>query len=150
MNTVADYFSLQETRFVLEKSKNSGVRALTAIAAFDLLMTAVIWYLCMVVTYVVWNQIMGKPIELGAVLERDVGLAFFLSTFFTSAAWWLYLLSVVAIRIVMRHWYAFGFLLDTIAESGAPARMTVAILSLLAGALYGISIGVIWIVQSTI
>ena len=148
MNTVADYLSLQETRLVLERSKHSGVGSLIAIAAFDLLLTVVIWYGWMIMVYLVWVQIFDVEFNLKTVLHRDQGLAFFLSTFFTSAAWWLYLLSAMVIRIVMRQSRVFGLLLDAIAESSSPARMMATILSVLLVALYGLSAGVIWVVQT--
>lgn len=157
INTCADYLSLQETRWVLGRIRESHFVELCAWAFFDLVATVFIYLFIFYIAtipvdffyYEVGLRSLSEYIEvilLGMFLKQDQALPFFLSTFFTSALWFLFIASALLIRAMKRSSRVLRISLDTIAESDAPARTTAGIMAVVVMVGYGIAQALSWMV----
>lgn len=158
INTFADYLSLQETRWVLGRIYESHLLKLCAWATFDLGATVGIYFFIVYVTFNAANlayfgggyysasEMRGDILPGGLFLSKQVGLPFFLSTFFTSALWFLFIASALVIRAMKRSSRVLRIALDTIAESNAPARTTAGIMAVVVVVGYGIAQALSWMV----
>lgn len=155
INTGADYFSLQETRWILGRSREAAFAKLCGWAIVDLVATAGIYLLIFGLTvnifvFVIEGEAYGISDYLeeifyeGIFINKDQGLPFFLSTFFTSALWFLYIASALVIRTMKRSSPVLRILLDTIGESHAPARTTAGIMAIVLIAGYGVAQALTW------
>jgi hypothetical protein len=124
-NLVPDYVSLLETRYLLSRAERSG--RIWMLLLVDLLATGFLGFGGYLAGYLVfggsperswsfvWQLVSFRPIlsfdlSGGAVYNLPLGFYFY-STFFTSAWLWLYALSVLASRVLVRMNQGVGFLL---------------------------------------
>lgn len=163
-NVLADYFSLQETRWVLGRSRaGSGIVSLFCWIVFDLLATAVVfmvWFMISVFVFLVLISgfglfegfreairfFFGIPMGVVGIVDRGFGLPFFITTFFTSALWISYVISALGVRALRRNSRVLRAVLGTIAESRAPARATAGFLTGFLALGYGLVAAVAWTV----
>ena len=128
INLVADFLSLQETRWVMERARGSQVWGVVVWAALDLVFTTLIYLVIFafgVVGFVVLDDCdfvgVDWPATFG-ILFTPLALPFFLSTFGTSALWFGFVLLVVVAGAGRRGSRTVSTVLDVIADSNAPAR----------------------------
>ena len=162
INLIGDYFSLQETRWVLGRSQRSpGMRTLILWLIFDTLATALIFaaaYLIFLAGLFILGvflvgiaAVVGDAGDVGVrffsiVFDRDKLLPMFLTTFFTSALWISYVVSALGVRALRRNSKVLRTVLGTIAESRAPARATAGFLAGFLALGYGLVAAVAWTV----
>jgi hypothetical protein len=148
-NLVPDYVSLLETRYLLSRAERSG--RIWMLLLVDLLATGFLGFGGYLAGYLafggsperswsfVWQLVSFRPIlsydlSGGAVYNLPLGFYFY-STFFTSAWLWLYALSVLASRVLVRMNQGVGFLLRATDVEYQPFRamgfVSVSIASLL-------------------
>ena len=157
-NLSTDYLSLQETRWVLERSRTvGGCRSLLGWFFIDLMATAIVFPLGMVVSssmiwvfiwaFLIWTSTyfpMGLYLEL--LFGRIILLPYLLTTFFPSAFWLSYVASVLGVKALRRNSRVLRAVLGTIAESRAPARATAGFLTGFLAFGYGLVAAVAWTV----
>ena len=122
---VADYFSLEETRLVMKFSQGSPFLGLMGWLIFDLAATAVVFvfFLLFFPLPLYLNDFTGLlRLVISNLTDKSSLLPFFLSTYFTSALWLLFLSSACTIRAVERLSPALSIVIRTIGESERPAR----------------------------
>lgn len=153
INTCADYFSLQETRWILGRSREATFAKLCGWAIVDLVATAGIYLFIFFIAANIIDAIFGGPGVgilrfLGDIVDifsrKNAGLPFFLSTFFTSALWFLFIASALVIRAMKRGSRVLRISLDTIGESHAPARTTAGIMAIVLIVGYGVAQALTW------
>ena len=155
LNTGGDYFSLQETRWVLGRCAEAGLIKLLGWVVFDLVATTTIFLLGVTLIAFIIGTIINivnpsapvqlldeLPVHWYWSLKRNGGLPFFLSTFFTSAFWFLFVFNALLVRALRQSSRSLRIVLEAIGESAAPARTTAGILTLIIFAGYGIVAGV--------
>ena len=161
-NVLADYISLQETRWVLGRSRaGSGVGYILCWIVIDLFATAIVFMVLFVISWVMFFMVTSADIEVvdmllfllggvfgmaDGVFDRAFGLPFFLTTFFTSALWISYVISALGVRALRRNSRVLRAVLGTIAESRAPARATAGFLAGFLALGYGLVAAVAWTV----
>ena len=157
-NLLADYFSLQETRWVLERCRRrrGGGRTIIGWIFVDLIATAFVFALgfniSILIVFVLTLGAEGGPIDWPTFgdqvrfLSRDTLLPFFLTTFFTSAIWISYVASVLGLKALRRNSRVMRAVLGTIAESRAPARATAGFLAGFLALGYGLVAAIAWTV----
>ena len=137
-NLFADYFSLQETRWVMRQSAKVGTLGLAMWSIFDLIATTIIFLLFLISTLagvdlVIWNVDIGTVVELMSSITINivsdynafVALApFLVSTFFTSFLWFMFIASALLLRAIGKMSPVLKVVLGAVAESETPARAT--------------------------
>lgn len=153
LNPCADFISLQETRWILGRSRNAGPGKLVLLGVLDLAFTFCIYVVFFSVLGHVFmfvsNHPEGQPsVEklVGALFKRDEGFTFFVSTFFTSVFWFLFLGSMLCIRVMKRNSRLLRLLLETVGESRMPARTTAGVMAIMLVAAYGIARIFNWVI----
>lgn len=148
-NFVADYISLQETRWILSKVSGAGVRKLFLFILLDLLLTTAVFLISwLIISFVslnyVWNLLNTElAVETccegywDALIEPSDGLPFFLSTYLTSFIWIMFVLFYLAVRTGRRGSRVVNFILQSFGESKRPARSVAGVLFLLLSLAYG-------------
>lgn len=140
INLIADYFSLQETRWILSLNRAGYLWLTFVLFVVDLVLTTLIF---MAVAYPVWFILIG----VGSFFEHPSGFVFhlisiavkllFLSTFFTSALWFLYVFVAMFIRALSRLSPFLRLVLGTIGESPMPARASAGFIAVFMVIIYG-------------
>ena len=101
LNFVPDFFSLAETRLILDAANKRGVTGLIVLTVLDLCLTTIIFVaMPAVVAYALsvnWQGFIDLALSPGG------GLPFLLTTFFTSLSWILFMGAVLAIRVLSLH-----------------------------------------------
>jgi len=94
LNIIFDYFSLLETRKLLEFSKNKGAVAVFGLIILDLLFTIFIFIIGFLFLYAINAFLFTSKFSydefkelLPYIFKLDAGLVFFLTTFVTSFIW---------------------------------------------------------------
>ena len=131
-NLMGDYLSLQETRWVMDRSQGSKAPTLVLWLIFDLAATTALfvfaaYVLLVLILLLISDFSLSGLIEFAEELPetmaaKDLGLPFWVSTYFTSALWLLFVGVVLTIRILKKISPALSVLLRTIGESDRPAR----------------------------
>ena len=133
INLVADFFSLQETRWVMERACSGRVRTLSAWVLVDVAFTALIF--AGVANMVLATLSLGAGeeatyIDVGWFFDASSGgLPFLMSTFGTSILWFGFVSSAVAITAIKQSSHTLARVLDTIGNSSAPARTVAGIIA---------------------
>jgi len=143
-NLVPDFFSLQETRWILNLSLKKKGRWLPVWFLIDLLLTAVI-FIAGYGLLILVNQLVPISAIVNSALRgttNDVSDAIFgscvISTFVTSFLWFLYLFTTLFAFLLQKASPFLRTLLKVIAESENPARISAGFLSVVLIAGYGI------------
>jgi len=113
LNLVPDFFSLVETRWVLERARHRGTAGVAGMLLLDLALTLIIFALGVGFMYLVDRALIESLFQdprqwadrtlsryFQWLFEPAGGLIFLLSTFVTSAFWLLYVLSFALIRFL--------------------------------------------------
>ena len=139
VNLIADYLSLQETRWVMERSQGCGFGGIFLWALFDIIVTGVIFIIVLVIVFSIKDaKIIIVYMDIGPFFMKEKMLPLFLSTYFTSVLWFGYITSVLGIRALTRVSPLLKTIFATIAESETPARATVGFLCGAVAVIYGI------------
>lgn len=138
LNLLPDFISLQETRWIMRLSLRKESVYLPLWLAIDLVLTVVIFQVGFFLFFIVllidegtlpstfhWSQLF----VLGPNPGRDVLLVPFLSTFFTSFLWFLFLFTALLIGVCQRLSPFLRMLLKVVAQSEKPARTTAGFLA---------------------
>ncbi len=124
LNLIPDFFSLTETRFILETSKNHHLLGICGLLVLDLLLTSALFlvgFLClpfvaffythiytMATSQPSYNMTLSEvvlrfPQEFfAAIFATDGFLVFYLTTFITSALWILFVFTFILILVLYR------------------------------------------------
>jgi len=147
-NLVPDFFSLQETRWVLNLSLKKKGRWLPIWFLVDFILTTLIFGAGLFLLIFIDTLIGDSPIQsmLGLVGERallgkvngPIFFACFLSTFVTSFLWFIFLFTTLFAFLLQKASPFLRTLLKVVAESDKPARITVGFLAVALIAGYGI------------
>ena len=135
INLVADFLSLQETRWVMERARGSQVWGVATWATLDLVFTTLIYLVILALSLVGsvafddWDFLGVDWPETFGILFTPFALPFFLSTFATSALWFGFVLLVVVAGAGRRGSRTVAKVLDVIADSKAPARAVAWVIS---------------------
>lgn len=137
VNLVADFLSLQETRWVMERARRGRqLWGIAAWAALDLVFTTLTYLaslgVLMVVLIVLDNNSSFMDVEYLSsfdILRSPLGLPFFLSTFGTSAVWLMFVLFVTVSQAGRRSSRIASLALDIVGDSAAPARTVAGIIA---------------------
>lgn len=145
LNPCADYVSLQETRWILGRDTNRSPAMLVLLGVIDLAATLAIFLVGFSIMGIPFSWIFTQDFNYAALYKMREGLIFLASTFFTSALWLAYMISVLLIRIVKRNWRLVRIVLETVGESDAPARTTAGLITVLLVGVYGVAQLGIWV-----
>ena len=133
VNLVADFVSLQETRWVMERTRSQGVQALSAWVIVDVFLTVLIFVSVANLLLVPLSFSGGEGVTLIDVgwffSASSGGLPFFMSTFGTSILWLGFVASAVAIMVIQQSSDTLARVLNTIGSSSAPARTVAGIIA---------------------
>ena len=132
INLVADYFSLQETRWVLQRARGSSIVGVLGWVCIDLLLTLGVFLgvfgLAYGVATVAGLQLtttlyvfLLDPVN-SPFFDPSLGLPFLLSTFGTSVLWLLFVLFVLVVSTMTRNSKLVSLVFDAVADNPAPAR----------------------------
>lgn len=137
LNLIPDFISLHETRWIMEKSLRTRSRSLVLWFLIDLILTALIFFLFVLFLMGIQgstkqfaplaSQLLGNPSQYDARILLW-GL-YFLSTFFTSALWFIFLIFALMVHGLQRISPFIRVLLKVIAQSERPARTTAGFIS---------------------
>ena len=139
-NLFADFISLTETRWVLEKARGKHIFALGMWLVADILLTTliyfVVFYLALLGYFTLQDLAFGpsfmealiflyeEPAEyLFLLLSMDIALPFFVSTYGTSVVWFFFAASTIVIRILSGSPRVFRLLVGVMGVSTAPGRI---------------------------
>ena len=116
INSVPDYLSLVESRWIVARMRGRGARATCALLLLDAILTALIFYVFVSLVVIVLVAMMEPdqaipldPLQIWLLLTEGGGLAlagdttigvFFYSTYFTSVWVWLYVASRSLLRLL--------------------------------------------------
>lgn len=147
-NLFADFISLTETRWVLEKARGKRVYALGLWLIVDILLTTLIYFIVFYLALLGYFTL--QDLELGPtfmdalvipyeepgefillLLSVEVALPFFVSTYGTSVVWFFFAASAVVIRILSGSPRVFRLLIGAVGVSEAPARIVGVIMIIL-------------------
>jgi len=159
-NLIADYFSLQETRWVLGTvRRGANLTAILFWVLVDLFLSLLIFYLALAMIFTGWFwfdrlylmlEVEYFPMFYEWFFVRTFTvrgfLPFLLTTFFTSALWISYVITALGVRAVRRNSRVLRAVLGTIAESRARARATAGFLAGFLALGYGLVAAVAWTV----
>ena len=143
INLVADYISLQETRWVLGRARSSSIMGVFGWVCVDLLLTLGIFFAVFSVVYAAASAV-ALHIEMevrttlleflfspaSPLLDRSLGLPFLLSTFGTSVIWLLFVLFVLGVTAMRTNSRFLGLVFDAVAENPAPARAVAVVIAI--------------------
>ena len=139
INLVADYISLQETRWVLGRTRNSSTMAVLGWVCIDLALTAMVFFAVVGVALGVATAAglrSETPLRVflfdpstSPLWDSGTGLPFLLSTFGTSALWLLFVLFVL-VAAAMRNSRFLTLVFDAVADNPAPARAVAVIVAI--------------------
>ena len=140
INLVADYISLQETRWVLERARGGSIMGVLGWVCVDLLLTLGVFYAVFSASYVTSSYITDMELRTtlctflfstdSPLLDRSLGLPFLLSTFGTSVLWLLFALFVIGVTAMRKNSLFFGMVFDAVAENPAPARAVAVVIAI--------------------
>ena len=132
MNLAIDFVSLQETRWVLQRTLRGATVSLMVWAIIDLILTTSIYLIGFgLLIFVIDVLTMGISYAFDTVFHWEfielltsprMGLPFFVSTFGTSVVWFLFVVFVLAVRGLNYSVPSFKFALEAVSHSEAPAR----------------------------
>ena len=146
MNPCVDYFSLQETRWILGRHTNHSLAMLALLGVVDLAATSLIFLVGFTILGTTYASLTDQHFNYASLLKRDEGLVIFASTFFTSVVWLAYMISALLIRIVKRNWRLVHMVLETVGETATPARTTAGFITVFLVVVYGATQLGIWVV----
>jgi len=165
LNLIPDYLSLQETRWVLYRCAGRRSPNLFKWFVIDLVATSLIFLLVFILLVDplligIWGsgsplRVFGRYMEylvntasrsIYATFELEGILIFFLTTFFTSVLWILFLFFAVFVRTCQLCSPFLRILLSTMATSESPARSAAGFLCVFVAVAYGI----LWLVMNVI
>ena len=139
VNLVADYFSLQETRWVLERARGSSLMGVSGWVCTDLVLTLGVFFAVFSAAFVAagaFGQEPGTTLSVflfdpaeSPLLDTGFGLPFLLSTFGTSALWLLFALFVLVVTTMRKNSRFLDFVFDAVADNPAPARAVAVIIA---------------------
>lgn len=135
INLVADFLSLQETRWVMERARGSQVWGVAVWAALDLVLTTLIYLMIFAFSMVGlvvlddWDFVGTDWSGTFGFLFTPFALPFFLSTFGTSALWFGFVLLVVVAGAGRRGSLKVSKVLDVIVDNNTPARAVAWVIS---------------------
>ena len=151
INLVADFVSLQETRWVLEQVKGAKNTEIAVWIAIDLFLTSTIYVIVFggaIFVYaatkigfdfaVNWFAFPDISEPLGVLFQLDMGLPFFISTFATSIVWYLFVLFLVAVNVVSRNSRAFSLFVRALTASSNPGGVMAGIIVMTITFVFGI------------
>ncbi len=160
LNCVADYFSLQETRWVMARAGVDPVttRSIAMWVCVDLVLTTLIWIAAFSVALFSWSRVqlyfeMPHPGEVvwheqlsGMSLGPDIGLPFLISTYGTSIVWLSFVGFVVVVRVMKNKSRFLDSVLQAISRSKSPARTAAGIAAIGIVSMYGLlrSLSFLW------
>ena len=138
LNPLIDYFSLLETRWILTLAARGTLKRIIFLGFFDLALTTFIFYVGLNVylffhfgiLFDDWStnvMSLGKFIRI--ITSPQEAQVFFISTFFTSVLWFLYVGFVIVVKIIDPLFSVSGKILDRIFDSHRPAQLVSGILS---------------------
>lgn len=139
VNLLADFISLQETRWVMERVRSERILPVVKWMCVDLCLTALIYYfLANIVVSAVFFKGSPMPLELSWFFALDGGFPFFVSTFGTSVLWFAFVVVVVAISLMKQSSKLLETVLNTIGSSSAPTQSFAGIIAISTVVIFGL------------
>lgn len=149
INLLVDFFSLVETRWVLEHARKKRIVAVGGWVCIDLILTTTIYFVGLGSGLFMTFWLLDKPLKvpyglmlspgfLNSLVSPDELLPFFISTFGTSIIWFLFVGFVLLGTVMHRSSRVLRLALVIISESPAPARTTAGIVAVPIVVVYGI------------
>ena len=144
VNFIADFFSLQETRWVLGRVRGHGVFSLCIWMSIDLFLTTIIYLAVFFIpaaflyfmfidpnlTFQHFLEIFFNEIA-PLLWDAELFLPFFVSTFGTSIAVFLFVSCAVTINLLRKKSPVLRIAVEFLARTASPARSTACVLSIL-------------------
>lgn len=151
LNPIADYISLQKTRFILELTKTeNSLFELACVLLLDIIGATVIFVITLIFTLAVQSLwLPGDRVILSLeeyrllLLGKEHYLPCFLSTYFTSAIWLLFLTVTILIRAGAQTSRFLGAAFLALAESPRPARALATLLVMPALVIFLLAVNVL-------
>ena len=127
LNLLADFLSLQETRWVMERASGKSLLGVSRWVGVDLALTTMIYMTLAVAIFSVRGILTGyiAPFDTGFILmlvTPGEGLPFFVSTFGTSILWLAFVSFAVGTTILKHNYRSIELLVSAVRGSPAPAR----------------------------
>ena len=144
LNTIIDFFSLQETRLVLRwvsSSKNGKFSHVFALMFVDLVLTSLVFVIFVLTALILISIVAGHPFDLGQVMiivgsfltelliDEAMLLPFFISTFGTSIVWLAFVFFTFLAKFLGTI-PMFALILKAISETTSPARVVAVIFTI--------------------
>ena len=152
LNLIPDYFSLIETRIILEVSKGRGANGIVVLWFIDIALTTIIFLIGFLVFEISLFLIMGLEFDLSnffsylpdPIFDPKYALIFFLTTFVTSLFWFMFVMTYALICIFHRLSPVANFVYIQIGTSTNPASVISAMLIAFVCLFYSAWFGVAW------
>lgn len=134
-NLIPDYFSLVETRIVLQYARGKGIVGVLLLILVDIVFTVVIFLIGVLIYLLFINfiSLMGSHLVVGrqaltietfqVILNSEIGKVFLLTTFMTSFFWILFVLTFFTVIVLNRYVKFTFYLIDQLSRSEKPATI---------------------------
>lgn len=157
-NFVADFVSLEETRWIMETVKRErGTSSFFYWVCIDLLLTTFIYFLLvvpalfvgfyLVVDAEVARYMFSSPDVLKFYVEPRYFLPLFISTYGTSIVWFLYVATMLLGKHMSGKYRIMQVGLSILLESRAPARLVALLIGLAIGIFFCLGKAIQWLVN---
>lgn len=156
INVVADFISLQETRWVLEQVKTTKNNDIATWIGIDLILTSAVYVIVFggaIFLYAVYYQgfvvaikfVTDRPLPILQMLfELDMALPFFISTFATSIVWYMFVLFVIVVNVVRRNSRVFSLFVRALNAISNPGGVLAGLIVMVITFVFGIVVIIRW------
>lgn len=134
VNYLADYISLQETRWIMGLARDQNFAVLTGLFLLDIILTSLIfllsWHLFLLIPEFRWNvsDVYERFLHFSWSIQDGTGV-FFWGTFFTSALWFAFVVIASSLKVAEVSSEFMRVLLGLLSASQRPGRLVASFFS---------------------